>query len=434
MGDNAKETAVRKSGLVLLFNLFQFLWRIGTCVAAAAPIVWLFDQTGLTTAKAMLDLSLSWEFILGTSVIGVLVATHFSRKRKTNQGNSSYSFADRLVHGIAFSSRDLQLTAADFDQRIMGRRIDGIPDQPPIFITSLPRAGTTVLLNAMNDVPSLATHLYRDMPFITAPLLWSKLSKSFKKNTEERERAHGDGLTVGFDSPEAFEEVFWRMFWPQKYTDETIELWHEDDLNNEAARFFKEHFRKIVALRTDGQGRYISKNNGNIGRLDLLPLMFPGCQIIVPFRDPVEHAASLLRQHLNFLQQQAEDPFVARYMCDIGHFEFGELHRPFAFPGFAPGGRSPQDADYWLAYWIAAYHHIKTCADGALFIASESFGRDGEKLMHQLCNRIGVQHDTVPFSGHFRPIAPRANRAAFSSNLIDEAYGVLDDLKVRDLF
>ena len=30
----------------------------------------------------------------------------------------------------------------------------------------------------------------------------------------EIERAHGDGMTIGYDSHEAFEEVLWRAFWP----------------------------------------------------------------------------------------------------------------------------------------------------------------------------------------------------------------------------
>ena len=63
------------------------------------------------------------------------------------------------------------------------------------------------------------------MPFILAPLLWERVSKGFRKPTGLKERAHGDGLVVGYDSPEAFEEVLWRTYWPQKFTPQGIELW-----------------------------------------------------------------------------------------------------------------------------------------------------------------------------------------------------------------
>jgi len=91
-----------------------------------------------------------------------------------------------------------------------GFDVDDVEVEAPIFITSLPRAGTTILLAALNSVPQLATHLYRDMPFVMAPLLWSRLSGRFRKQAVLQERAHGDGIAIGYDSPEAFEEVIWR--------------------------------------------------------------------------------------------------------------------------------------------------------------------------------------------------------------------------------
>lgn len=71
------------------------------------------------------------------------------------------------------------------------------------------------------------------------------------------ERAHGDGIKIGYDSPEAFEEVIWRAFWPKKYGKDSIELWHADENMPDATEFFEKHFRKIVILRTDGAGRYV---------------------------------------------------------------------------------------------------------------------------------------------------------------------------------
>ena len=55
------------------------------------------------------------------------------------------------------------------------------------------------------------------MPFILAPGLWDKISGRFRESGELKERAHGDSLLVDFDSPEAFEEVFWRVFTGNRY-------------------------------------------------------------------------------------------------------------------------------------------------------------------------------------------------------------------------
>src|SRR5690606_23299899 len=117
-----------------------------------------------------------------------------------------------------------------------------------IFVTSIARAGTTALLNALADVPGVATHTYRDMPFVTAPTLWNRLAGGRMRRVERRERAHGDGLEIDLDSPEAFEEVVWRLFWPEKYG-ATIALWDGADRKEDADRFLARHMGKVIRAR-----------------------------------------------------------------------------------------------------------------------------------------------------------------------------------------
>src|SRR5262245_35629492 len=103
------------------------------------------------------------------------------------------------------------------------------------------------------------------MPFVAAPFLWNSLSKGFRKPAELKERAHGDGMTVAYDSREAFEEILWRLFWPENYKRDRIELWRVDEDANEFRTFFIIHIQKIMKLRSNGkpgQSRYVSKNNG----------------------------------------------------------------------------------------------------------------------------------------------------------------------------
>lgn len=309
----------------------------------------------------------------------------------------NYSAVDRLVHKLAFSSRAFQLTAADMDTTLFAAKFRHIPVNKPVFITSLPRAGTTLFLDMVQQSPLFATHCYRDMPFVYAPMLWRSLSAGFHKPAQLAERAHGDGMQVGYDSPEAFEEVLWRMFWPEKFGTEGIELWSAEEDPREFPEFFTDHIRKIIALKQTApeRARYISKNNGNIARIPFLRRLFPDAIVLVPLRDPVAQAVSLQQQHLRFLKVHAEEPFSKRYMGDIGHLEFGALHRPLMFPGMATvRDRYPADTlDYWIAYWIAAFEHVLTQQNQLRFFSYERACVDLGATLAVLRRELAVPED-----------------------------------------
>jgi hypothetical protein len=156
----------------------------------------------------------------------------------------NYSRLDRLVHRLAFSRPAVQLAAAYLEESLLGRRLAGVPLERPVFVTSLPRAGTTVLLKAPTRMPCVAAHTYRDMPFVMAPLIRSRMSAPFHKSETVGERALGDGVTVGYDSPEAFEEVTWRTFWHEHHGDDAIGLWRAGDRNREGEAFLSGNMRK----------------------------------------------------------------------------------------------------------------------------------------------------------------------------------------------
>ena len=326
-----------------------------------------------------------------------------------------YGRLDRLVHRIAFASPRVQLAAAEMEETLFGGDIAEVRPGPPVFVTSLPRAGTTVLLTALAEAEGLAAHTYRDMPFVMAPLLWSRLSGRFRATAEKTERAHGDGVAVGFDSPEAFEEVIWRTFWPGKVGKDGIHPSGPDDADREAARFLERHMAKIVALRADGRGRYLSKNNANIARLDLLRAMFPEAEILVPMRAPMAQAWSLRTQHLRFLDRHRADPFARRYMADIAHDEFGALHRPVLFEGFRElaDGLGPEDAEYWLALWIAAFEHVGRRLDGVRLLDHDAMCADPAGTGEALARLLGLgAGEGARIARHFRPARTLAAEAA----------------------
>lgn len=273
-----------------------------------------------------------------------------------------YGRLDRLLHRVAFASGLAQCGAADLEERLYRRELAAIEPAAPVMITALPRAGTTIFLEFLAATSTFAAHTYRDMPFVLCPMLWQQLSKPFRKTDSPRERMQGDGVQVSLDGPAALEEIVWKRFWPEHYRGRRIEVWKNCE-HPEFAEFFNAHMHKIVALRARAKPtarRYISKNNLNIARIPAIWEAVPTATLIVMFREPLQHAASLLRQHQRFSVEHARDDFSRVYMAGIGHFDFGANLKPVDFDGWV-GERADRDAnrlDYWLDYWRATYRHV----------------------------------------------------------------------------
>lgn len=287
-----------------------------------------------------------------------------------------YSVLDRTLHKLAFATWPAQIALSDIEERVFRTQLSGIEVKQPVFVTALPRAGTTLLLELCVSLGEFASHCYRDMPFVLIPMLWNRFTAGFRQSDAPRERAHGDGMLVTLDSPEAFEELVWKVFWRKHYMDDRIVPWKDED-DPEFSGFLHNHIRKIIALRHKQAGaRYVSKNNLNIARLDVLSRIFPDAIFVIPFRQPLQHAASLLRQHLNFLEVHARDDFARDYMEAIGHYDFGENLRPIDFDGWLATARSqdPTTISFWLEYWIACYRHLLVQAgDHIHLLAYEAF-------------------------------------------------------------
>ena len=196
------------------------------------------------------------------------------------------------------------------------------------------------------------------MPFILNPYFWNRIARSFYKSSKLRERAHGDGVQVNPDSPEAFEEMIWLTFNKSHYLHDRIVPWKKDADIEELAEFFDSHVRKLSLIK-DGR-RYLSKNNGNIARLDLLPNLGKQPIILIPFRNPVAHVKSLHRQHLRFTELHSQSDFASEYMKAIGHFDFGKHFRPIDFNGWLDGRkyRDFSELNFWLEYWVAAFRQL----------------------------------------------------------------------------
>ena len=273
---------------------------------------------------------------------------------------NQYSLPNQWLHRLSFATTVAQVGLADIESRLFKKQLEPVVCERPVFVTALPRAGTTLLLNLLVGTGEFASHTYRDMPFVLCPMLWQRFASIFGTESIARERAHGDGVSVSLDSPEALEEIIWQPFWGGHYEQGRIKPWKQG--KNELFRaFFINHMRKIIALRSpEGSARYASKNNMNIARLRALKNLAPDCVLIVPFREPLQHASSLLHQHRGFFQMHASDHFAQRYMSGTGHFDFGENLRPINFGNWLNDAQYPDamTLGFWLEYWVATYSHV----------------------------------------------------------------------------
>jgi Sulfotransferase family len=306
-----------------------------------------------------------------------------------------YSALDRAMHLLAFASPGGQRIVAELEDQVFASQLDAIEIARPVFVTSLPRAGTTLLLEILSSTDEFASHSYRNMPFVLCPLFWDRISFRFQRRGELQERAHQDGMLVGADSPEAFEEMLWMAFWKSNYARDRILPWLEAD--PEFFEFMRSHMRKIIALAGSKEGgtrRYLSKNNLNIARIPILYKEFSDAIFLVPFRDPLEHASSLLRQHINFLKVHREDRFARRYMAGIGHFDFGANFRAVDFGGWLGRARHKdhETLSFWLEYWIAAYEHLAKSSVISL-LCFEDMCAEPVRALGRLAQVLGLQNE-----------------------------------------
>ena len=225
----------------------------------------------------------------------------------------------------------------DVEQSIFLKKNDNFDDEH-VFVAGLARSGTTILLNAIHQSNEFASLTYADMPFILAPNFWKKVCPNISHD-ELQERAHGDGVIVSSNSPEAFEEVFWKTF-----TENSI--------------IREELFIKFISLilKKNKKTRYLSKNNQNIRRLVLISEIFPCSKILIPFRDPLQHAFSLYSQHMKFVKEQNEDSFIRNYMNWIGHSEFGLDYKMIHSSNLLYPNEN--EFNHWLEQWYLTYKTV----------------------------------------------------------------------------
>lgn len=329
---------------------------------------------------------------LSTSVLGIGATTGMAGgyaliRSKASPTSSDYGPGSQILHRVALGTPFVGEALFDIEKSLYGSKSAAVTEENHVFVSGLARAGTTILMRRLYQSGQFGSLTYRDMPFVMAPNLWNKISRASTRDKEMAERAHGDGIMVDYDSPEALEEVFWRSQCGSDY------IRNDSLLPMTAPQDVVDDFRTYVSLilSKTNKRRYLSKNNNNIVRLDSVVDAFPQATILIPFRQPEQQAYSLLRQHRMFCQRHEEDRFARRYMGWLAHHEFGSDHRPFTFADQAAPSQDATVLDYWLAVWIHVYTYLLDhLPDQAILVCYETLCAENSGVWDQLRERLAL--------------------------------------------
>jgi hypothetical protein len=280
------------------------------------------------------------------------------------------------------------------------QKLDTIRIDRPIYVTSLARSGTTILLEILDSLDVTVSRQYRDYPYFLNPVLTEWIYKS-PRNHHKVERAHKDGIRVNQLSPEAMEEPIWRTHFPASEDSVFSRLLDGNVSHQDFEGFYQQNIKKLLVLRHGT--RYLCKGNYNIGRIRYLKKIFPDALFVIPVRHPLNHIASLAKQHQLFTGYQEQDPRLLPYLNQVGHNEFG-LNRRVIFLGDPPShDRITQAFSLgnelmgWSLYWSYFFEYVlelKSAQDlkGSIFLLRyEDLVRDTGATLKKLFTFLEIK-------------------------------------------
>jgi hypothetical protein len=253
---------------------------------------------------------------------------------------------NKIIHQIVFKLPVLNKLFYEFEKKVTENQAF-----ERIIISGLARSGTTSLLRELVKNDLTCSLKYENMPLILAPKMQKLLGYFFKNKSEEVERSHQDGIMINTSSSEAFDEVFFQVYEKKDYTFKIYLNEYKSKHINSYIEFIN-HF-----LITNKKNIYITKNNNHILRLPQI-IESGKFKILITFRDPLTHAASLEKQDLIHSNLQKKDSFILDYMNYLGHFEFGLNKKYFNFKNPRLNVLDYEGRDYWIAQWINYYDRI----------------------------------------------------------------------------
>lgn len=224
-------------------------------------------------------------------------------------------------------------------------------DKKCIFVTGMPRSGTTILTHIISNFDEVGSYNYSDLPFIKTPFLWSKINKLYYYGNKQIERVHGDGLQLKLSSPDAFEELIWSEN-IKDYKDGNFSKLLDHDYKNDKLEFeLMRAINKILILRK--KKVYLSKGNYNLFRINYLRKIFKNSYFLICLRNPLNVIKSSIKVHKRFLEYDYKDNDFTDEMSELCHFEFGKNRiSPFK------DNKEHDELKYYQNQWIKTHQLI----------------------------------------------------------------------------
>lgn len=413
--EDIKIKQVQKSTNKLVLSLFKTLLLIILAFAAGSIPVVLWC---LVSHEPYHSLVFTSFYAIASISLGATVPFLLPMGKRSQSG---YSGPAMLLHRMALNNytianRLFRRETRKIRKRKLLRREDFV------IVTGLARAGTTSLMNDLARIDAFVSLSYANMPFLMCPNTWTKFYKP--KTGKLKERSHKDGIMIGLNSNEALEEYFFKV----KAMDSYIKPDHLSEYTLPADDY-SDYLDYQTIIKLDDKKIYLAKNNNFLLRYRSVRACNDKFIMVILFRDPLSHAASLLDKHREYLQLQQDDPFVLEYMDWLGHHEFGRNQKPFLFEESLTLSQTDKASlDYWLEIWINYYRQVLSLDHpNTLLINYDGYCRHPMETVQNILKKTGIKAeipDLKPF------VNTRKAGESYAAALYNEAQGIYKQLQL----
>ena len=407
--EEAKIKLVQKSTRNLVISLIKMLFAVIIAFASGSiPVIIYYlitraDNNNLDSSSFYSILSIS---------LGATVAFFLPLEKKTNY---SYSELSQLLHRLALNNYNIAYRLFKQEsKKITKKNIRKRNDF--VIISGLARAGTTSLMTDLSKISDFVSLNYANMPFLMCPNFWARFYKP--KSKKLIERSHKDGMMIGLDSNEALEEFFFKV----KANDSFVEDLYLSEYSISQEDYIDYlDYQSIIKL--DNSKIYLAKNNNFLLRYKSLRKFNNDFVMVILYRDPLTHAASLLEKHRDYKKLQKEDPFVLEYMNWLGHHEFGLNQKPYIFCNSEENNYDDKEKmDFWLKIWINYYRYVLTISHpNTVLINYNSYCKNPKETIETILKKIEIASDLPDYKSF-------NNRRKTDDEFSNDVYDIAQEL------
>lgn len=286
--------------------------------------------------------------------------------------------------------------AAEDVDRLLNKNV-GSPSAL-IYVTGVPRSRTTFLAQKIAEGSSASSFTYGHFPLLSAPNLWPIISKWYYGSGSYTERPHKDGLLVGKESVDSFDEIVW-----QTKGLSTAKRNPEIQITKDVISRYLNVIERF--LGSADSKIYVAKNNAIMFRATQICDFLPQAKFLIVLRHPGGVVPSLIRNHELFSTYIEGNADYRRRMHLLCHSEFGpDVSYPIADENVDDELSELKQAQDWQSYYSKVFtEYIRMFSDASKsekadqFFFLESDESSVEKI-ESLQRQLGVNFNLSGFS------------------------------------